>query len=258
MSLCAIHYFMSRIITLTSDSARELVTQLRSPPELPISSDSHTAAKLINLPLKQVMQGILNDEVRVVLQELDNVLESSTRNKGNWANSFCAVLLLLICVEAVQVATDGHISMALIRDKDGTCKLDRIAACRELDDRLCTHIIYLFHAHYKSCRARTGQNAEIGFNPFRHQLQPDENNGITQEMVNLVEEIKQIRAEHGSPPTHLFMIVLTMSGASINKKSQKLFNQHPDILTDHIIYRKRNSGRLVLRFLDSFLEQGKQ
>jgi hypothetical protein len=249
----AMGYFMSRVITLTEESANRVVTQLRSPPEM--SYLPTITAKLINLQMKQPMQELLDEEVGALLTDLDDLFLKSTRTKASWTESFSAVLILLMCIEAVQTASDGHASTVLSRNKSDAANLSRPAMCQQLDNTLFAHLKDEFHTFYKSHRTRTGQRNEIGFNPLRHGLEIDRDDGTTQEMRELVNQIKQIRTRYGKLNVSVSATELTgVLGTYMSENSKKLFDLHPDLLTDHVAFRKRNSGRLVLLFLNSFFE----
>src|SRR5580700_2173690 len=111
MMLYAMNYFLSRIITFTNESATEAVSRLRMP--MQFNYQRSKSAKLLNMQIKLEMYRLLHEVTRDVFERLEKELR--TRTKGSWATSFCVILILSSCVEAVQVAADGfvlHISQS--------------------------------------------------------------------------------------------------------------------------------------------------
>lgn len=232
---------MSRIIIFTKASAVEAVSRLRGPTTrnyLPV-----VTSQLINLQVKQAMHGWLCDMTAKVLEGLDAALAPMLqRTKAAWADHFCTVLILCICIEAVQVASDGHV-MAALR-KDPVSPLNRVTTCRELDEGAYTHFTDLFHTFYKTQKK---------VNPIRDGLKANESDGITQQMEDLVLEIKDIMKRHGKQIVNEYgMRLIFLDEDIIQRARNPSFDSVPDLLTHHMAFRKRNSGRLLAKFLLSF------
>lgn len=187
------HYFMSRIITFTAESGEKAITHLRAPRLFEIVNGPTLTSTLLNLQIKQVMQALLEEMTRAVLDGLERIV-LGPKTKASWASSFCIILIICLCVEAVQVASDSY-AVAALR-KDPACRLSRIEICRELDDISFKSLIDIFHMAYKTSKAN--KKTSIGFNPIRNGLAVDGNEGITQQMVDLVNDIKQIMTVHGT------------------------------------------------------------
>jgi hypothetical protein len=99
---------------------------------------------------------------------------------------------------------------------------------------------------------------DMVFNPIRDGLVDrglNEKDGITQPMVTLVNDIKGIMARHSKYNYYdSGGEKLIFAGGDIKERSKNpTFNRHSDLLTDHMAFRKRNSGRLVAKFLLGFL-----
>jgi hypothetical protein len=189
--LHAMQYFMSRIITLNRESAEKAIESLRRPHSLKFAQT--LSSTLLNLQVKQAMQRLLSETVQSVLEDLDKALSKCRGRASSWADIFCVVLVLCMCIEAVQVASDAH-AMAALR-KDPSVDMPRARICHELDEKLFKDITGLFHMVYKSGRAKP--KGTVGFNPIRNGIMVNEEEGITPQMVKLVNEIKHIMAKHG-------------------------------------------------------------
>src|SRR5271156_5281387 len=110
--LYAMQYFMSRVITFNKVSAEKAVEGLRRPHKLNFART--LTSTLLNLQIKQAMQGLLSATTDDVLLSLDAAM-SGPKTKAAWADIFCVILILCMCIEAVQVANDGHAMAALRR-----------------------------------------------------------------------------------------------------------------------------------------------
>jgi hypothetical protein len=194
--LHAMHYFMNHIITFTAESAEKAVTHLRAPRLFEIVNGPTLTSTLLNLQIKQAMQALLKEMTRAVLDGLDHIL-LGPKTKVSWASTFCVILIICLCIEAVQVASDSF-AMAALR-KDPACRLSRIDICHQLDDKPFKALVDIFHMAYKTSKARN--KSRIGYNPIRNGLVVDENEGVTQQMVDLVNDIKQIMTVHGKRPS---------------------------------------------------------
>lgn len=194
--LHAMHYFMSRVITFTEASAEKAVERLQKPQKLRFAQT--LTSTLLNLQIKQAMQCLLQETTSSVLEGLDQIMQRP-RTEATWVDTFCIVLILCICMEAVQVASDSF-AMAALR-KDPTSKWDRIVIFQKLDNEAFRQLIYLFHLAYKT--PKTKKKGGLGINPIRNGLQVNQDGGITPQMVNLVNDINQILAVHGKDSTNV-------------------------------------------------------
>jgi hypothetical protein len=188
--LYATNYFMSRIITYTKDSAEKVVEGLRRPHKLNFAQT--LTSTLLNLQIKQAMQGLLYSTTKSVLIELEHIM-SSPKTKAAWTDIFCTILVLCMCIEAVQVASDGH-AMARLR-KDPRCGLSRVDICRMLDEKPFKILTEVFHILYKTPKSK--RKSRVGFNPILDGLTVDQEEGITPQMVKLVNDVRQIIKDYG-------------------------------------------------------------
>jgi hypothetical protein len=74
---------------------------------------------------------------------------------------------------------------------------DGVEISRRLDDLLYRDCANLFHSIHRSHRPKAGQRYEHGFNPIRDGVDVDEEEGLTQAVHDLVEEIREILDIHG-------------------------------------------------------------
>jgi len=186
---------MDRVITLTDDSAKEASQRLSAPTMLPYNFSF--SSRLIHRQIKHQMQMLLHEMTREVLEGLEKELR--TRVRASWPTAFCVILVLCLCIEMVQVATDGFV-VHTQRHEGGDSVLLRetgIEICRSLDGRPYNGWANLFHAVHRS------HKKQRGFNPIRDGLGVDEKEGLDQAALNLVNEIHQI-TENGK---YLFNLV---------------------------------------------------
>ena len=87
--LYTMSYFMSHLINLTRESAKQAVTKLRSP-ALPFRSDIPTS-QLLNIQLKQQCTKLLGDKLHGVLEHFETPLVRAKCHTYTWASSFRSV-----------------------------------------------------------------------------------------------------------------------------------------------------------------------
>ena len=134
----------------------------------------------------------IRETTREVLDKLER-LWLGRRTKSSWAISISVILILCMCVEEVQLAFDS-IAIATLH-KIPSSHLSRPALCLRSEESY-RDLVDIFHLAYKT-RQASAVKGSLGFNPIRNGLLVDEEGGITQRMVDLVNEIKQIMATHG-------------------------------------------------------------
>ena len=185
--LYAMHYFMSRVIIFTRTSAEEVVTSLRAPKML--LYERTLASKLLNLQLKVAMYAVMRDMTRDVLEGLDRELRRKGK-QSSWAGAFSVVLILCMCIEALQVAVDSFtvaFGCGTPSFRESAIEIMRISEVHTFE-----HILILFHGAYRTARSK-----RLGFNPIRDGLAVDEKNGVTQGEADLVHDIRRIMKCHG-------------------------------------------------------------
>jgi uncharacterized protein (UPF0297 family) len=189
MKLHAMHFFMSRIISFTDESARKVVESLRIPMQLPYRRS--LSSKLLMHQIKREMHVLQWELTMKVLKGLQK--EFKTKSKVSWATSFCVILILSMCMEAVQIAIDGFIVQKLLEENGintlPTSRDDGFHIGRRLDDMPFEDCREIFHMVYRSSNER-------GFNPIRDGIDVNKSVGIDEDTVQLVNDIRRIMRDH--------------------------------------------------------------
>ena len=189
------HFVMSRVINFTQDSAKKVVQSLHSPMQLPYKYN--VSSKLLNLQIKRELNMLQHELTSEVLEKLQTELRR--RSKASWAISFCVILVLCMCMEAVQLAIDGFIVQKML-EYDGTHSLpasraDGFDIARRLDEHAFKDCMDIFHMIYRSGESTAGSN-KGGFNPIRDGIELDPAHGIDWDTLQLVNEIRGIMSDY--------------------------------------------------------------
>lgn len=166
---------------------------LRAPIMLPSIMGPTLTSRVLNLQLKGAMYAVMRDITRDILADLEQVFHQP-RNKSTWAETLCVTMILCMCVEELQVAIDACVAFAT---EDPSLRLSGIKILRRMETHALEHIVLMFHAVYRTGRSSLNKKRDSGFNPIRNSLLIDAENGITQPMVDLVHEFRQIIKDHG-------------------------------------------------------------
>jgi hypothetical protein len=201
----------------------------------PQREQDYAVSRLLNRQLKHEMYKLQRKILPAVLEDLEKDLK--TRSKSCWASSFCVVLIVLMCMEEMQICMDGFTMHSKVYQTEDKISSDEyIDTCRQVDHLLYTHLTGLFHGVYKSTNPKSKSKSYV--NPIRDGPQLDEDDGLDEDAVDLVEEIREIILEN-------YMELLERA------RTPSFSNSH-DTLPQHMAFRERNSGRLVSKFLLSF------
>ena len=158
------HYFMGCLITFSKKSVREIYSKL-----FPTSTPpSYLSSRLLNRQIKHVMHKLHRETTQLVLEDLERSLRS--RTKYSWGPSFCAILILCLCIEGLQSSAD-IIVVCDMQEKGAEASYTRdqsYIACKELDEYPFQQLTKLFHeickSHSDGNNARRGDKA---FNPLK-------------------------------------------------------------------------------------------
>ncbi|KAL3424217.1 fungal Zn binuclear cluster domain containing protein [Phlyctema vagabunda] len=192
--------------------------------------DNQRPSALLIRQVKYVMNGLLQKTTNAVLEELEKQLR--LRSRVAWASSFCVIVLLCMCTEALQVAVDGIIIHKNSKQRS-PISMDRvygISISRKLEDLLYTDCSTIFHGIYKN------------FNPIKDGVEADKHDDLDQASQDLIKQIRQIMSDHEDDMIQRAKNPMFRSGGDIRH-----------VLEDHMTFRNKNSGRLVSQFLRSFL-----
>jgi len=237
--LYEMHHFMSCSIFLSKPSLEQVQQKLLSPAI--ISYDEARTSRVVGRQLKHAMNSLIVETTGNVLDHLERELKKKSR--AHWADCFCVILILCMCVEAVQIAIDGRVIYNMgCKDDDNTPMSREISlqASLELDGHPYAHCTEVFHYMYKSPKSKE----EKGFNPIRDGPKLDKVYGLNESEVHLVEEI---------------IGIMDTSGKELREGAKNpSFNTKLDEMDEngraahHASFRKENSGRSVSRYLRSF------
>src|SRR5277367_874403 len=98
------HYFMAQILVFTDDSADAVINSLNRPTRHPYKRT--LTSKVITLQIKHVMHKLVRGQTSELLENLQTAMSTKNSSKREWASSFCTILILCMCAEMVQSATD--------------------------------------------------------------------------------------------------------------------------------------------------------
>ena len=151
---------MGSLITFSDDSARNIYRQLA--PEEP--QHEYLSSRLLSRQIKYVMHKLHREITLTVLNDLERSLRS--RTKDSWGTSFCTLLILCLCIEGLQTATDTMVICDMRERGEGSdyCRNQSVTACEELEEYPFGQPVKLFHDIYKSQREGKVHNS---FNPLR-------------------------------------------------------------------------------------------
>jgi hypothetical protein len=187
MMLHMAYYFISRTIWFT-DIDNTPACDFRSH-WLPPYNGTKLISKLLNAQIKSAVNSLRVELTRDVLRDLEKVLKTGKKNV--WAPCFSVICIMCMCMEMVQIGVDRMV-MYDITQKKGPNNIKKTEEiCRKLEDKPMAHIFEFFHAVYKTAKA-PGSNISNFYNPIRDGTKVDLGEGIDEECVQLVNEIRGI------------------------------------------------------------------
>lgn len=162
--LLAMQYSMGRILTFTEKSAMNLQRELQPYFEdsLPVSMSSRLLNRQVKSSIYMLQRGITGQ----ILERLEESVMSSA--KESWGESFCTILVLAVCIENLQTATDIFVNYDItIEGEQSKYRRHHSSdACTNLEEYPFLRIERLFHGAYRSHREESTFQ-EGGFNPLR-------------------------------------------------------------------------------------------
>jgi hypothetical protein len=210
-----IHYAIDHLITFNEESASKSLENLQNPPATPPSL-SFLSAKVLNRQIKGVFHFLQKELQKGVLDEFDKELRQ--KNKDDWALYLCTFLVLCMCAEEIQVATDG-IVLKIISDEGGDpTKPSRarqvgIEVCSRIERYVLGHSWILVHGKLNGVLRKP--------NIFIHGCPIDDESGHTESVVNLVDDIRQIITDHSEGPALLGGILADQSQKTTYSRRQE-------------------------------------
>ena len=190
--LHAIHYFMSRILTFTEESANKVYQNVQpfGGPQEP-----YLSSRLLSRQVKYAMHKLHREITTEVLEGLEKSMR--TRTRDSWGPSFCAILVLCLCIEGLQTAADTFIVCDWEKcEREGVesqySRTQSAEACQALDDYPFQQCTRLFHDIYRSHKEGNGGERKEGFNPLRALRYEDATKGLDQATDQMVRSIYSI------------------------------------------------------------------
>ncbi|CAG8957613.1 hypothetical protein HYFRA_00010480 [Hymenoscyphus fraxineus] len=240
MSLYAMQYFMTKSISLQPGFVESALSNQYGPLEFNMLSPN---LSMVNDQIKVVMSTLIREAYVEVLDSLDKLLRP--KQQKLWAESFFCIQTLCMCAEMVQTNMDLRVVRAL-RDSSGgegaaaNLREESIDVCRKLDDVAIKNAEIGFHLLYsKSKILKDGSIRDHSFNPIRNGVEVVRKENLGHNTEEFVDRLRTIANNH----KHEFS----------DAASRLSFDGSRDLLEDHLVFRKHNSGRLVSRFLQSLL-----
>jgi hypothetical protein len=187
---------MTRELCISKDSADETFRNLRTPTSLPY--EPLLVSPFIDDIIKHELYMMLVKTAGDVLKDLDEMLESE--DKTLWAPCLCAVLIICLIAETTQLEQDLN-SIYEIQDMEEESREIRDTSINhflEVEYHLVSHCVNKFHSFKKSRQKSLGKRNYNGFNPIRDGLKLDNEHGLGQPAVTLVDEIRRILRDNGT------------------------------------------------------------
>ena len=159
---------MGSLLTFSNDSAAKVFQEIQphESAEAPIPEE-FLSSRLLSRQVKHVMNKLHRDTYSKVLEVLERSMRSRTRD--SWGTSFCAILIMCLCIEGLQTAADILVVCDRKINGDGSeySRVQSYEACSQLDKYPFQQCVRLFHDIYKSHREGNGGGREPGFNPLK-------------------------------------------------------------------------------------------
>ncbi|KAH7409147.1 hypothetical protein BKA64DRAFT_704932 [Cadophora sp. MPI-SDFR-AT-0126] len=234
LKLHAMHYFMSSLLTFTPSSVDLIYHRLGRQPN---RAESFHSSRLLSRQVKQIMHKLHRETTEVVLESLEKSLRG--RTKDYWGPSFSAILVLCLCMENLQTAADTLVvcDMQKTKGREGFVRAQSQDACQLLEELPFAQCNRLLHEIYRSHKEGTGGAREAGFNPLRA-LHHGEETGLVGKENDMIHEVYGVMFDNWEE-----MLELAERGPLVGTDE----NVHPGDIRPH------NTGRLVSKFLKSFL-----
>jgi hypothetical protein len=187
-----IQYVMGRHIVVNSNSSLNHVESLEHQSEFPPMAS--LSARVLTRQIKGIMNLLLEDLTKKVLQELDWQLRKRGTEYG--LIYLCTFLVLCMCAEELQVAIDGFVlfkssSKSPSGDGDPSHIVQRgTEACSKLEKETIENSWILLNAILKRILKK--------HNPFRYRSEMECEPGQNEAKANLMKDLRQLMVDHGN------------------------------------------------------------
>jgi len=169
---------MKTLVTFSEESATR-VYQTLQPFGAPL--DPFLSSRLLSRQIKYAMHKLSREITVEVLEGLERSMRS--RTKDSWGSSFCAFLVLCLCMEGLQIACDIYVVCDMEKcQKDGSSsaynRTQSYQASMKVDENPFSQCKRLFHDIYRSHKESNRGAREAGFNPLKSLAMNDKNTGL--------------------------------------------------------------------------------
>jgi hypothetical protein len=184
----SIHYIKGVLITFCEDSASKALRNLRNPPANPPSL-RHLSARILNRQIKGILNLLLQDLQKQLLDDFDGELKRS--EKETWLLCLCTYFVFCMCIEQVQLAVDAFVEYKISKRMGDTGYYLQCGTeiCRRLEICAVEHSSILLGGKLKHILKK--------HNVFKYGFSVDGELGHSESEINLVNSLRQIMADHG-------------------------------------------------------------
>jgi hypothetical protein len=230
MTLHAIHFFMGALLTFTGESAQE-VRQVCQTPQAPTM---HFSSRLLNRQIKFAMHELHKKKTGEVLDGLERTIKS--RSPDSWGTTFCAILVICLCIENLQIAADTLVNTDILKEgpRSQFSRQQSAQACVSLEENPFSQFKRLFHDVYKSHKKAKGK--DVGWNPLR--------------LIDAGEDTK-LDSTTDEMAKSIYELVRT-NWDGITKLANNPSMVNLEGLAELALIKANNTGRLAAIFLKSF------
>jgi hypothetical protein len=204
MQLHGMHFFMRTLITFTPESAAMLARAHGAFRGVGCPPNKYQSSRLLGRELKYFMHNIHKPNLGKVLGEFETYLKK--QEAAVWPVCFLVVLILCLCTEDIQIATNNFISN---ETKIFDQSRPGYHECLELEKLPFAQI---FHDAFGTHKKATGHGNKGGFNPIlnRGEFQTDWSQNA-RDMARRIREVIDNSCEYATSAiqnkTHCFQIL---------------------------------------------------
>jgi hypothetical protein len=179
-----IQYAMSRRFTFSQQTAALATARLRNPSTV-IASQQDISAKVLNRQLKGALKILYEEQLKELLQRLENEYKVKTRK--SWVLCFCTNLILCLIVAQLQIAIDGLVMYNIsTKGEDPVLAIEGGSkCCEQLEELPVKYSWTMFFGLYKS------------YNPIKNGLPPDDESGQNGGEAELINTFAQMISDNG-------------------------------------------------------------
>lgn len=246
LELVVLNHIMCHAFTVPEDKVESLCGQLRN--YRPTGPLEWVCPRVVNKVIKSYCLPMLKEVNLAVLEDLHDILRSTTLKEALWDQAFSIVFLCLITIGKNQVAVLERAEACEANGDDSLTLDDAVNSIEEMEIELAKHLIEMFH-HRFSTRKKGNGNGKP-FNPLA--ADPP---GPSLKMTSLMEVIRNATERHGRLCYCMKRKAATANNdAGWNRISAAAKLPLIDLL-DLDNMKARNVQRLLCKFMSRFAPQ---